>query len=160
MQKGFATLEVIFAVLIIAVLATCAVPNAARMIDRVALNYETKRLYTEMRFLQSYDRMAFMKNSHFDAANSVNSVNDESFRLLISQKKYIVEKNSSGKIFAEHYFSNGMTVDKGKKIKFDDMGKVDPATSDTLTFTSRRGKKLYFVFDTVGRFRGSRKPPS
>ncbi|MBQ6132327.1 MAG: type II secretion system protein [Selenomonadaceae bacterium] len=39
MQKGFATLEIILFTLIIAVLATATLPNAARIIDRVALDY-------------------------------------------------------------------------------------------------------------------------
>ena len=52
MQKGIATLEVILAVLIIALLMKVAVPNATRLIDRAALDYETKRLYSELRFLQ------------------------------------------------------------------------------------------------------------
>ena len=56
MQKGFATLEIIFAVIIVVALTTCALPNAVRMIDNVALDYEYKRLYSELRFLQAVSR--------------------------------------------------------------------------------------------------------
>ena len=62
MQKGFATLEIIFAVMIIAVLMTCAIPNAVRMIDRAALDYETKRLYSELHFLQAVNRVERVNN--------------------------------------------------------------------------------------------------
>ena len=155
MQKGFATLEVVIAVFVVSVLASCAVPNAARIVDRVSLDYEIKRLYTEMRFVQSFDRMSYMRDSHgFEEPLKSQA------RLIVTTKGYRVEKNADATLYYENSFINGVTTDKGKIIRFDDMGKVDPATSDTLTLTSRRGKKLYFVFDTVGRFRGSRKPPS
>lgn len=79
--------------------------------------------------------------------------------MIVTTKGYRVEKNADSTLYYGNDFSNGVTADKGKSIMFDDMGKVFPATSDTLTFTSRRGKKLYFIFDTVGRFRGSRTRP-
>lgn len=151
MQKGFATLEIILLTLIIVLLMTAAVPNAGRVIDRVALDYETKRLYTDLRFLQSFDRMTNMRDSHFGTAY------DESARLIILTNKYTVEKNSLSKIYFEHYFSSGVTANKTKIIRFDDMGKITPATSDTLRLTSRLGKKTSIFFDTVGRFRGGRE---
>ena len=153
MQKGIATLEIVLVIFIIGLLASCAVPNAVRIIDTVSLDYETKRLYTELRFIQSFDRVAFMNDTHFG--------NDQKsrVRLVTFPEKYRVEKNDAPKIHCEHYFLNGVTVSEDKIIKFDDMGKIDPATSDTLTLTSRQGKQLYFVFDSVGRFRGSRTKP-
>lgn len=154
MQKGFSTLELIITVFVIVLLTSCAVPNAARIVDRVSLDYEIKRLYTEMRFLQSHERMTYMRDSHFGKNENFKT------RLIVYTNRYRVEKNADSTFYYGNDFSSGVTADKGKIIRFDDMGKVDPATSDTLTFTSRRGKKLYFVFDTVGRFRGSRKPPS
>ncbi len=156
MQKGFSTLEVVIAVFVVSVLLSCAVPNAARIVDRVSLDYEIKRLYTEMRFVQSFDRMGYMRDSHGFEESPKSQV-----RMIVTTKGYRVEKNADSTFYYGNDFSNGVTADKGKSIMFDDMGKVFPATSDTLTLTSRRGKKLYFVFDTVGRFRGSRtRPPS
>jgi len=152
MQKGFATLEIVLMIFIVGLLASCAVPNAVRIIDRVSLDYEVKRLYTDMRFLQSVGRMTNTKDFHFGTEK------DEAIRLLIHPKRYVVE-NFSGKIYSEHYLSNGVTASKEKTVKFDDMGKIEPATSDTLNLTSRQGKELYFVFDSVGRFRGSREKP-
>ena len=154
MQKGFATLEVVIAVFVISLLFSCAVPNAARIVDRVSLDYEIKRLYTDMRFLQSHERMTSMRDSHgFDESPK------SQVRMIVTTKGYRVEKNADSTFYYGNDFSNGVTADKGKIIRFDDMGRVDPATSDTLTFTSRRGKKLYFIFDSVGRFRGSRTKP-
>ena len=149
MQKGFATLEIIFATLIIAILVSTAIPNAVRIIDRVTLDYETKRLYTDLRFLQSFDRMAYMADSHFQTHY------EESAKLIIYPERYVFVKNSNNKVYSEHYFLRGVTVDKIKTIRFDDMGKITPAASDTLTLSSRFGKPIYFKFDIVGRFRGS-----
>lgn len=155
MQKGFSTLEVVIAVFVVVLLTRCTIPNAARIIDRVSLDYEIKRLYTDMRFIQSFDRMTGMYDEHgFDESPK------SQVKLFVYKNRYRVEKNADSTLYYENNFMNGVTADKSKGIKFDDMGRVDPATSDTLTFTSRRGKKLYFVFDSVGRFRGSRKPPS
>ena len=86
--------------------------------------------------------------------------------MIVRPKRYTIVNNNNDKIvYDEHYFIDGVTASQNDKYKdwfitFDHMGKVSPAITDTLTLTSRRGKKLYFIFDTVGRFRGSRKPPS
>lgn len=156
MQKGFATLEIIFATMIIAILMGAAIPNVARVIDRVALDYETKKLYTDLRFLQSLNRMTNMKDTHF------NTTDDNPINLVVYPERYIFKKNYPNKIYAEHYFSNGVTVSKKNgneiwQIKFDDMGKVTPAISNNLTLNSRFKKKTFIIFDSVGRFRGGRE---
>lgn len=152
MQRGFATFEVILAALIIALLASVAVPNVIRVVDRVALDYETKRLYTDLRALQAFDRMTDMRDSHFGR-----KIDDDSIRMTISVAGYVLEKNSDSTIYSTHYLSNGVTANKTKGVKFDDMGKVKPADSDTLYLTSRLGKRTSIVFDSVGRFRGGRQ---
>ena len=155
MQKGFATLEIIFATMIIAILMGAAIPNAARVIDRVALDYETKKLYTDLRFMQSLGRMTNMNDSHFKT-NLDNAIN-----LTIYTDRYIFERFSNSKVYGEHYFSNGVTASKKNgteiwQITFDDMGKVTPALSNSLTLNSRFKKKTNIIFDSVGRFRGGR----
>ena len=162
MQKGFATLEIILVVLIISVLATAAVPNIVRILDRVALDYETKKIYTDLRFLQSFDRVAYMNDTHFNTAK------DSRVALLVQPEKYIFRKVSANKDLDEHYFPNGLTASRNKdekiwQIKFDDTGRAkstdDESISDHLTLTSRFGK-TYIVFNSVGRFRGSRTLPA
>ncbi len=155
MQKGFATLEIILFTLIIAVLATATLPNAARVIDRVALDYETKKLYTDLRFMQSLERMTYMESVHFkDVINEIE-------RMFIYPNYYTLEKTANSKIYYEHYFSSGVTASqndgKAWTIKFDDAGRISPAISDTLKLTSRFNKNSYIVFDSVGRFRGGRE---
>ena len=158
MQKGFATLEIILVVLIISLLASAAIPNVARVVDRVALDYETKKIYTDLKFLQASDRMFFMEDTHFGTHR------DNRITLVVSNEGYIFRKISPTKDLAEHYFSYGVTASKNKngeywQVKFDDAGRVQPAESDSLEISSRFGK-TYIVFDSVGRFRGSRTLPA
>ncbi|MBQ4403268.1 MAG: type II secretion system protein [Selenomonadaceae bacterium] len=158
MQKGFATLEIILFTLIIAVLATATLPNAARVIDRVALDYETKKLYSDLRFMQSLERMTYMKNVNF---SNLDGTIDETDVMFIDPNYYTLEKTANSKIYYEHYFSSGVTASqndgKAWTIKFDDAGRISPAISDTLKLTSRFNKNSYIVFDSVGRFRGGRE---
>ena len=160
MQKGFAALELVLVIFIIAVLASCAVPNAARIIDRVALDYETKRLYTELRFLQSHERMTSMRDSHFKIIDSENPVTVE-----INGTHYIIKKRDPEKIYEKYFLPKGFTLSypanmNFRWIKFDNMGKPQSSDNSALNghifITSRHGKKTKIIFDTVGRFRGER----
>ena len=161
MQKGFATLEIIFATMIIAILMGAAIPNVARVIDRVALDYETKKLYTDLRFLQSLNRMTNMKDTHFGTTD------DNPINLIVYPERYIFKRNSPNKIYTEHYFSNGVVSDKNniglRTITFDDMGKIrlllegKQQSSYTLNLISRYEKKTAIIIDSVGRFRGGRE---
>ena len=153
MQKGFATLEIILMTFIIVVIFSVAVPNANRMIDRVALDYETKKIYTDLRFMQSQGRMTHMFDSHFYTES------ETPITLIVYPKRYILRNNSTSEIHVEHYFSHGVTASQKNfteywQIQFDDMGKVTPAESGTLKLNSRLGKNSYIIFDSVGRFRG------
>lgn len=163
MQKGIATLEIVLVIFIVGVLASCAVPNAVRVLDRVSLDYETKRLYTELRFLQSHERMTYMPDSHFEEIRGSKIENFQS-KLTVYPERYAITKNGNDKIvYDEHEFFNGVTTSNILAIKFDDMGKPqsssDTALNGHIIIKSRLSKELYFVFDSVGRFRGSRTKP-
>jgi len=163
MQKGFATLEIIFVVLIISFLASATIPNVVRVVDRVTLDYETKKLYTDLKFLQSFDRMAHMKDGHFNNIHHSTAI-DSSINLVVEPERYIFQKNSNKKIYGEHEFSYGVTATqkdnkKNWEIKFDDFGRVSPAESNHITLTSRFGEN-FFIFNSVGRFRGSHTLPA
>ena len=166
MQKGFASLEIVLVIFIVAVLVTAALPNAARVLDRVSLDYETKRLYTEMRFLQSYDRMAFMNDSHFKLKTDPPN---NPIILELNETNCRIETRDPLKIYEQYFLPEGFTLTYPqnmdfKWIRFDDMGKAQSATEKALNghfvITSRLGKELYFIFDTVGRFRASRTKPA
>lgn len=156
MQKGFVSLEVILAALIVSVLAAVIIPKTDRIIDKVALDYETKRLYTDMRFVQSFDRMTNMLDTHFKNAN------DNSINMIVRPEGYTFETNEYSKLRGSHDFSYGVNASKKNGtenwiLKFNYIGKESSVVSDHLTLSSRQGKdSSYIVFDSVGRFRGSR----
>ena len=166
MQKGFATLEIIFVVLIISLLASATIPNVVRIIDRTTLDYETKKLYTDLRFLQSFERMTNMKDTHF------NTTDDTPINLIVYPERYILQKDFPRKIYSEHYFSSGVVSGDSRvgirRITFDDMGKIKlllngkDQPSYTLNLISRLGsryeKRTAITIDSVDRFRGNREP--
>jgi len=164
MQKGIATLEIILAIMIIGVLMKFAVPKAAQIIDTVALDYETKRFYSELRFIQ-----AMGKSSSVGAKGMGNGIpgTDVAPPILFinrTENYYQVFKDAniyiSKPIRERHYLSNDVTIkleyasDPTITINFNSEGKAN-INSDTLTLTSRLGKKKYIRFDSVGRIRGS-----
>ena len=170
MQKGLATLEIILAVMIIAVLTNVAVPNATRIIDRAALDYETKRLYSELRFVQSMSRSKTIKETGMSGNKDITkNIDDRKFILVIDKSKtsYQVFRgiDTNKKALREpHYLSNGVTISfkysvPKNTITFNGLGNATntagTALSNTLILTSRLNKKNYIKFDSVGRIRSS-----
>ena len=169
MQKGLATLEIIFAVMIIAVLTNVAVPNAARIIDRAALDYETKRLYSELRFVQTMSRSNTIKETGMGKIKIVTDLdNTRKFTLSVDslRNNYQVFRgiDKYKKALREpHYLSNGMTIKFRENatsinISFDNAGKVEINSNEnssnkefTLHLISRLKKENCIIFDTVGR---------
>lgn len=156
-QGGFATFEVILAVIIISVLAFVAVPKIDRVVDKIALDYEMKRLCSEIEFASSLNRSASFKPEIF----SEKIYADQSDIAL-----EIDEKNNSWRLTRNkkplrdrHYLFAGIkifcSVKDVRNIKFDAYG-VYQGGSGTITLTSRHGEKAEIIFDTVGRWRGNR----
>lgn len=161
MQRGFATIEIIFAVLIISLLMTLTLPKVSRVIDGAALDYEIKRLYSELRFLQSINR-----SETFSTIGTANSFFNEPSYLQITPKTQSYQILRNKKPLRETHFMRNIksityTADIPlNRINFDDTGQavntLNNALSTTLILTSRLGKQSKIVFDSVGRFRGGR----
>lgn len=162
MQKGFATLEIIFAVMIFALLAGAALPNATRVLEISSLDYETKRLYSELRFAQALSRGSKVetapmgKNFEFESKPGVTvMINSSNSSIRPDSWKIFRDKNFDDKILREqHYLWYGekfsFTRETLRKISFDSAGKHD--ADGTLTLTTRSGRdKSKIVFDSVGR---------
>ena len=156
-QKGFATFEAILAVIIISVLAFIAVPKIDRVIDKIALDYEMKRLCSEIEFASSLNRSA-----GFDSEIFYKKINDNQNEITLE----IDDKNNSWRLTRNkkplrdsHYLFAGIKIfcnsDSVKNIKFDSYG-VYQGGSGRITLTSRHGEQAEIVFDTVGRWRGNR----
>lgn len=162
MQKGFATLEIIFATLIITLLMSVAIPNAVRIVDRVSLDYETKRLYSELRFLQTMNR-----SGRFNLTGTGLSIDRDELvymRFTAAPPSYQVVRglgHTGTPVREPHYLSYGVKLSwkSGQRlytISSDSLGNLN-VKSDTLILTSRLGKTNGIVFDSVGRLQGDRQ---
>lgn len=151
MQKGFTTLEVVLATLIIVLLMKVAVPNAVRLVDRIALDYETKRLYSELRFVESANRSDRLKLT----GTGLSILSDEVFITFTSEPpSYQVVRGSglSEKPIREpHALSYGVKVSSPERRMNFGTQKI---VSNQITLTSRLGKTKAIAFDSVGRMRG------
>lgn len=162
MQRGFATLEIILVMFIIVLLMSVAVPNAARIVDRAALDYETKRLYSDLRFLQAINR-----SGTFDTAGTgrTDFDLDEVPYMQITPAKFSTQILRDNIPLREaHYMQHikqiEFTGNVSNRITFGTTGQATNlsrnALSGNITLTSRLGKKSAIVFDSVGRIRGGR----
>lgn len=168
MQKGFVSFEIILIVLTFALLATVAVPNAAALVDKAALAYEQKRLYSESQYVRTLNRTATVVSTGMSMDDFLTSkiTVDKEIMLEIDRETNSYRILRDNKPFAEtHYMSNGVTISNETnvpgKISFDTTGATDfyPSMSKSVTIVlkSRRGETLTIVFDSVGRIRGDNK---
>ncbi|MBR0289588.1 MAG: hypothetical protein IJQ82_11475, partial [Selenomonadaceae bacterium] len=142
---------------IIVILMSVAIPNAARMIDRVALDYETKRLYSELRFLQELNRTGTIKSTGMVGVFSTSTNASPSLKIAEDGESYQIVRGINNPVREPHYLRYGVKIslkssDTVKTISFNEFGNI---ASNTLTLTSRLGKEKYIVLDGVGRIRGS-----
>lgn len=166
MQKGIATLEVILGTLIIALLLSAAIPNVTRILDRAALDYETKKLYSDLKFLQAMNRS---KNPNLITGTGRSDISDsEKFSMELNRNENVNSYQilrGTVPLREAHYMQNirnfAINVSiQANRITFNSHGQAtdiqNNSLSCTLTLTSQLGKSSSIVFDSVGRIRGGR----
>ena len=156
-QRGFATFEAILAVTIISLLAFVAVPKIDKVIDKILLDYEMKRLCGEIEFASSLNRSAYFSPEIFNR-KIANTETDIILQIDVDKSCYQLQRN--GKILRDrHYLPQGMKIfcspSKLSSLQFSPSG-LHTGDSGTITLTSRRGEKVEIIFDSVGRWRGNR----
>ena len=168
MQRGFATLEIILAALILALLMSAAIPNVARVIDTATLNYETKSLYSDLRYLQALGRLGAPKNTGMERELPT----DEKFIMQLDPHKFTRQILRGTVPLREVHHMQGLKELRieldllENQITFDTNGKATDksgtssksgnALSGNITLTSKRGTEAKIIFDSVGRIRGGR----
>lgn len=164
MQKGIATLEVILGTLIIALLLSAAIPNVTRILDRAALDYETKKLYSDLKFLQAMNRS---KNPDLAIGTSRDDISPGepiSMEIKPTDNSYQIMRGTVP-LREAHYMQNisnfAINVNiQANRITFNSHGQATDIQNNplscTLTLTSQLGKTSSIVFDSVGRIRGGR----
>ena len=151
-QKGFAAIEIVFVVMIIAILSGVALPKMSQMIELANLNYETKRFVSEFYFAKSLSRSSQIEPIIFSGVVNGGkpisfSVASRSYQITSSGnpvgEKYTLPKNFkiSKNLPSVLVFSNGKNSDSG-----------------TYTITSPKNFSLYVIKNTQDRIRISRTP--
>ena len=160
MQRGLATLEIIFAIIIIGVLVKVAVPNAAQILDTAALDYETKKLYSELRLVQEMNRSSTVVSK--GTGRTEQSGDYIILTIKRNENSYLVSRGTKS-LREPHQLAYGVTVklessnDAIITIYFKSNGHADinGDNKGKIILTSRRGKKRKIIFDNVGRIRAS-----
>ena len=148
-QKGFATLEIIFIMLIISILAGSVIPKISRSLDTVQLDYETKKFIGEFYLAKSLNRTAnYSANKFFnldlDPAHPV--------QIDVHEKFYYLKRNTS-EIGDRNYLAKGMKFSDSKVFQFNDEEDYYRGSSVNMIFKSRLGRNSELVVDSVGRIR-------
>lgn len=162
MQKGFATIEIILVAAIISILMTLTIPNAARLVDRAALDYEYKRLYSELRYLQTVSRSEDFSTEGVKITG-LPTPNPPTMEIFAPLRRYkIVLSNDSTLVRDEYQMSPNVTslTTPENRIFIDSNGQFKKMNNKVLIgsiiLQSRFGKANRIVFDSVGRIRGGR----
>ena len=160
-QYGFATLEIVMVVAIVAVLSTVAVPKMARTLDKVFLDYETKNLYSELNFARSIGKSSTFEGSLFAVEDSKHKteiwIYGQNYPTNSVKNRHIIKRTSvTRENFYIHNLTNDikLTFNKGNeilKISFDNPSRYS-SFSNTLTLTSKFNRQSKIIFDSVGRW--------
>ena len=150
-QRGFATLEIIVVILIIAVLSTSVLPNAARMLDVVRLDYEMKIFMSTLDFAKSLNKNAYYQTDIFKVANSDGT--SSALQVNIATNTAYQIFRGGNEINEPHNLPKGFSMQGMNRIYF------SQNNTGTLTLTSRQKFKRYIIFDSVGRWRGDITAP-
>ena len=150
-EKGFAMIEIILLTLIISVLTATAVPKISKMLEKVSLDYETKKMYSELRFVQSVNRSAT-----FDEAFFQNKIpNSKPVMFQASSTFYQIFRGDNNHLIRpRHNMSRNISLtfssDKMRMFWFEPYGKV--SANGSITIKSNVGERK-MIFDSVGRWR-------
>ncbi len=154
-QGGLATLEVILAVTIIAVMSTIAFPKMARMVDTAQLDYEMKIFMSTLDLGKSLNRSAVYNLGIF---SSTLEKTGNALQVNIDKNlaRYSI-KSDMQDIFEPHNLANGFSIDYNNTID----GNIYFAKMNNghVTITSQFGDKRYIILNTVGRWRIDNQPP-
>ena len=152
-QRGFATLEIIFIMLIISILAGSVIPKISRSLDTVQLDYETKKFIGEFYLAKSLNHTANYSANKFFSLHL-----DSAYPVIIDvHEKFYYFKRHTSEIGDRNYLVNGMSIkfsDTDSKIfQFNDEEDYYRGSSVNMIFKSRLGRNSELVIDSVGRIR-------
>lgn len=156
-QRGFATFEIIFVILLISILTTTAVPQMARMIDGARLDYEMKTFLNNLQSARSLNRNSHYKPEIFENVPEFSKPGYQlSLQINYAKGTYQITKNFES-VSEKHELPAGFSIAKNPTLNEPINFKNE--NNGHITITSRYGFKRYIIFNSVGRWRGSNEPP-
>lgn len=167
-QCGFATIEILLAVAIIAIFSSVAIPNMARLLDKVCLDYEMKHLYSDLNFARAVGKSSDVTGGipfGIDKSGGAETkflLYSDAYSTKSFKNNYWIERPSMNAYYRYRHkirhdikleFPNGKSA---LTITFNNPSRYSSATnSQTITLNSKFGYSAYIIFDSVGRWRGS-----
>lgn len=153
-QNGFAEIEIVLVLMIIAILSGVALPKISKTLDIARLDYETKRFISEFYFAKSFSRSSKFEPSIF----SYSVYGGKNVIFTVASRSYTVKIGDTP--VHEKY-----TLPKKFQIKKDDVptdlifsdGKLSKHVSGSLTIISPQGNSRKIIFDSVDRIHSERK---
>ncbi|MBQ7705001.1 MAG: hypothetical protein IJT73_06220 [Selenomonadaceae bacterium] len=160
-QRGFAVLEIILIVGVIAIFSSVALPKMKITLDKVALNYEMKHLYSELNLVRSIGKSSTFNGGIFptmqDAGHKVEIwLYSKNYSNESARNRYQIMRTSlTSTPYYRHNLTNGINLEFSggyylKEIDFSNLG-----DSQKFTLISKFGDKAYVKIDSLGRVRGT-----
>ena len=154
-ERGYAMIEVVFAITVIAILASAVLPKIEAAFKTVYVDYEIRNLYGEMRFMQAANRItSFNPNNGWGI-----SVAYRPFMIVTGSNRssYSLYIGSSTSI-RRHYLAPNFRLEQIYNIIANRKGTL----STSLNKDDQKRFKITYngevctpviIYDTLGRFR-------
>ena len=152
-EQGYALIEVIFLVTVIAILSSIVVPKIAASLQTVQADYFMKTVYSELRFIQASIRITpVIKDEVFDINLQPKTFtvmsNEQNIRVKINSETYREYKMPSGFSFDEDF-----NISISKDGIFKDLNSKNKVSFNIQLKNNSQKLKPHILIDSVGRLR-------
>ena len=152
-ERGYAMIEIVFLISIIAIFSSLAIPNVFNSFKTVYVEYEIRNLYGELRFMQTASRIMNFNNEDI-FQNAMSNKKIVYLYTNIFDDKYSLVIRSD--LIRKHNLAPNFTFNNKDHVRFLNEGimHVDKGVRGNI-FLKRNSEdcKPLIKFDSVGRIR-------
>ena len=152
-ERGYAMIEVVFLISIVAILLSLAIPNVINSFKTAYVEYEIRNLYGELRFMQTASRVMNFNNKDIFKNITFNKDILYLYTNIFDDKYSLVIRTD---LIRKHSLAPNFTFNNKDHVRFSNEGimHVDKGVSGTI-FLKRdlENCKPLIKFDSVGRIR-------
>ena len=162
-EHGFAMIEILLVISIIAVISSIALPNVINSFKTVYVNHEMLNLYSEMRFLQNANRLCIYNQEDVFHYLTPNAINQEMATFSIksnNKNKYhliMVSKNLSEHRLSPNFsFENDFNIYMNNSKNTTTIHNSRAPNSVSFTLKMKNNENIcnpVIIVDSVGRIR-------